>query len=561
MALASLLLSRNLITRSQYDQAMTEQRTSGHRLDKVLLRLRLIEPDSLMKFAAEEFSMPVIDLSVTPPDPAALAALSPKFVATRSCVPVSLKDGTLVVATSDPFDGGLSDDLRLATRRAIALVLTDEDDLRQFIRTHYGVGSATLDELSAGLPALELQQVDSDEAAEDASVIKLVNDLLLEAVAQRATDIHIEPYERELAVRYRIDGVLERISTPPTIQRFAAAIVSRVKIMANLNVAEKRLPQDGRISFRASGSSGGARQELDLRVSIIPMLFGEGVVIRVLDKSAVQLGLPDLGMPSPVLTPWMELIGRPHGILLVTGPTGSGKSTTLYASLNRIAGEDLKVITVEDPVEYHVPGVNQIQVHNKVGLDFAAGMRAILRHDPDVVMIGEIRDKETAQTAVQASLTGHLVLSTLHTNDAASATTRLLDIGVEPYLVASSVEGILAQRLVRRLCDACAVALAIDEHVRASLPADFPLAETDTLRASRGCRACRTTGYRGRLGIYELLRMNDQTRELIMARVSANSIAAAGVRDGTLTTLKQDGFVKVKQGSTTMEEVLRAISG
>ncbi|MGQ0627898.1 MAG: GspE/PulE family protein, partial [Phycisphaerales bacterium] len=397
--------------------------------------------------------------------------------------------------------------------------------------------------------------IDDVDQAQDASVIKLVNDLLLEAVAQRATDIHIEPYERELAVRYRIDGVLDRANTPATIQRFAAAIVSRIKIMANLNVAERRLPQDGRITFRA------AKHELDLRVSIIPMLFGEGVVIRVLDKGVARMDLTTLGMPEHVLRPWLDLIQRPHGILLVTGPTGSGKSTTLYASLNRIAGDDVKVITVEDPVEYHVPGVNQIQTHAQVGLDFATGMRAILRHDPDVVMIGEIRDRETAQTAVQASLTGHLVLSTLHTHDAPSATTRLLDIGVEPYLVASSVEGILAQRLVRRVCDACAAPLILDAHQRAALPADLNLPEGAALRHGRGCKACRTTGYRGRLGIYELMRISDESREQITTRQSSNVIAHAATRAGTLFTLKQDGYAKVRDGMTTVEEVVRAIAG
>jgi general secretion pathway protein E/type IV pilus assembly protein PilB len=556
MSLAALLVEKRVLTREQADQAAQEQRATGDRLDRVLRRLNLIEPDRLLRLVGEQLGMEVLDLPAVKPEAAVLALLPPKLVHRLGCVPIATTGRTLTVATSDPFDPTLADELRLASGRPISLALADEDDLRTFIRTHYGVGSATLDELSAGLPeeAQAAKAQDDAELAQDASVIKLVNDLLLEAVAQRATDIHLEPFERDLAVRYRIDGLLERANTPASINRFAKAIVSRIKIMASLNVAEKRLPQDGRIAFRAG------KHELDLRVSIIPMLFGEGVVIRVLDKAAVLLGLSDLGMPDAILHPWAELIARPHGILLVTGPTGSGKSTTLYASLNRIAKDDVKVITVEDPVEYHVPGVNQIQTHARVGLDFAAGMRAILRHDPDVVMIGEIRDKETAQTAVQASLTGHLVLSTLHTNDAPSATTRLLDIGVEPYLVASSLEAALAQRLVRRVCPACAAPALLDEHQRAALPSGFDLPEGQPLTRGVGCRACRNTGYRGRVGIYELLRLSDTTRELVTHRKSSNELAHAAERAGELFTLKKDGFAKARAGLTTVEEVVGAIA-
>ncbi|MBZ0172120.1 MAG: Flp pilus assembly complex ATPase component TadA, partial [Phycisphaerales bacterium] len=394
------------------------------------------------------------------------------------------------------------------------------------------------------------------EQAHEASVIKLVNDLLIEAINERATDVHIEPYEDELIVRYRIDGVLQRANVPPTIHRFGAAIVSRLKIMANLNIAEKRLPQDGRITFRYRAERGGV-QEFDLRVSVIPMLFGEGVVLRLLSKTAVLMSLNDLGMPETVLERWDAMISRPHGILLVTGPTGSGKSTTLYASLNRIVSDEIKVITVEDPVEYHVAGVNQIQVHNKVGLTFASGLRSILRHDPDVVMIGEIRDKETAETAVQASLTGHLVFSTLHTNDAAGATTRLLDMGVEPFLVSSSVEGIMAQRLVRRVCPHCSEQYTPDPR---DLPPGLGLQKGAKLTQGAGCRACRETGYRGRLGVYELLRLNDDLRARVMERVNAPRIAAAALQSGDLFTLKQDGFAKVLAGQTTVAEVMRALA-
>jgi general secretion pathway protein E/type IV pilus assembly protein PilB len=339
---------------------------------------------------------------------------------------------------------------------------------------------------------------------------------------------------------------------PAAVHRFRNAIVSRLKIMANLNIAEKRRPQDGRISLRIKGS------EHDLRVSVIPMLFGEGVVLRILSKSAVLTGLDDLGMPAGIEARWNELIGRPHGILLVTGPTGSGKSTTLYASLRRIVTPDVKAITVEDPVEYHVDGVNQIQVNHQVGLDFAAGLRAILRHDPDIVMIGEIRDKETADAAVQASLTGHLVFSTLHTNDSAGAATRLLDMGVEPFLVASTVEGVLAQRLVRRVCRHCSVRV---HPTPAELPPGFGEVPAEGLPSAVGCRECRGTGYRGRVGIYELLTSSEATKELVMARASSSRIAEAAVRSGDLSLLREDAFTKVRAGLTTLDEALQTTRG
>lgn len=561
MGIGTVLLSRGLISRAQLEQALTEQRTSGERLDRVLVRLGLVSREQVLQAVGEQFHMPVVDLAGMAIEPKVLQTLPAKLVYKQNCVPIGRTGDTLTVATSDPFEITVLDELRLLAGCSIELVLADEEELHKFIRENYGVGGDTLDEMAAGAPtngaAVADASLEEVEAAQEASVIKLVNDLLIEAIKERATDVHIEPYERELIVRYRIDGVLERANVPPTINRFGAAIISRLKIMANLNIAEKRKPQDGRITFRhrADGGTRGV-QEHDLRVSVIPMLFGEGVVLRILSKSAVLLSLDDLGMPPHVLAPWDNLITRPHGILLVTGPTGSGKSTTLYASLNRIVSDEIKVITVEDPVEYHVAGVNQIQVNHKVGLDFATGLRSVLRHDPDVVMIGEIRDKETAETAVQASLTGHLVFSTLHTNDAPSATTRLLDMGVEPFLVASSVEGVLAQRLVRRICEDC-----IHEYQPepADIPASFAMPDSRLLRRGAGCRTCRNTGYKGRVGIYELLRLSDRVREMIMSRVNAPAIAAAAQQDGDLSVLREDGFDKVRAGVTTIHEVMRAL--
>ncbi|MCW5777537.1 MAG: type II/IV secretion system protein, partial [Phycisphaeraceae bacterium] len=508
MGIGTVLLERGLISRAQLEQALAEHRDTGERLDRVLVRLGLVTREQVLQAIGDQFHLPVVDLASVVVEAKVLESLPAKLVYRQACVPISRENGTLTVATSDPFELAVLDELRLLTGCQIDLVLADEEDLRKFIRANYGVGGDTLDEMSAGLASKPAEiapgAAEELEQAQEASVIKLVNDILVEAVTERATDVHVEPYEGKLLVRYRIDGVLQRANVPPTIHRFGPAIISRLKIMANLNIAEKRTPQDGRITFRHR-PEGGPVQEYDLRVSVIPMLFGEGVVLRVLNKSAVLMSLDDLGMPRAVLEPWDRLIARPHGILLVTGPTGSGKSTTLYASLNRIVSDEIKVITVEDPVEYHVGGVNQIQVHSKIGMTFAAGLRAVLRHDPDVVMIGEIRDRETAEVAVQASLTGHLVFSTLHTNDAAGATTRLLDMGVEPFLVSSSVEGIMAQRLVRRICEECRVEYHPD---RGDLPGDFELGKGERLVRGEGCRACRGTGYRGRVGVYELLRMN-----------------------------------------------------
>lgn len=555
------LVDQGLISPAQLEDALVDTRASGDRLDRVLLRKGFVTREQVLAAMGEQFHMQVIDLAAVEVEPKVLEKLPSKLVYRQSCVPISHDANRLIVATSDPFGLDSLDELRLVAGCAIDLVLADEDDLRKFIRTHYGVGSDTLDQMSAdaGIEATDATDATTAgeiEQAQEASVIKLVNDLLIEAVNERATDVHIEPYEQELIVRYRIDGILQRANVSSTIHRFGAAIISRIKIMANLNIAEKRLPQDGRITFRYRPDRGGV-QEFDLRVSVIPMLFGEGVVLRLLSKTAVLMSLNDLGMPDNVLERWDTMINRPHGILLVTGPTGSGKSTTLYGSLNRIVSDEIKVITVEDPVEYHVAGVNQIQVHTKVGLSFAHGLRSILRHDPDVVMIGEIRDKETAETAVQASLTGHLVFSTLHTNDAAGATTRLLDMGVEPFLVSSSVEGIMAQRLVRRVCSECGTTYQPD---RADLPRDFELASNATLTRGTGCRACRETGYRGRLGLYELLSMTDELREMIMDRVNAPRIAAAALESGDLKTLKEDGYAKAVAGQTTITEVMRALS-
>ena len=440
-------------------------------------------------------------------------------------------------------------------------MVASPEAVRRLIKRHLGVGAETID----GLIALQRQQgdvemledidVDGSEDAEEAqqaSVVRLVNEILSEAVEARASDIHIESLESGIKLRYRIDGVLQRQPTPPEMNHFRAAIVSRLKIMAKMNIAEKRVPQDGRIKLRVAG------REIDLRVSIIPMLHGEGVVMRVLDKTNLHFSLRGIGMSEEVYHQFQKLISMPHGIVLVTGPTGSGKTTTLYSALNEIKSEDTKIITTEDPIEYQLEGSNQIQVHHKVGLTFAACLRAILRHDPDVVLVGEIRDLETAENATQASLTGHLVFSTLHTNDAAGAYMRLCDMGVEPFLVASTVEGAMAQRLVRVLCPECKEAYRPGPE---ELPDDFPVEHRldPDLRfyRPRGCEKCRNTGFRGRIGIYELLVTNDEIRQLATQKVSSQLIKQAAIRAG-MQTLRQDGWRKAIEGITSLEEVIRA---
>jgi general secretion pathway protein E/type IV pilus assembly protein PilB len=552
MSIEAILMESRLLDADGLAAARAERDRTGERIDLAAVRLGLLQPGPLLEAIAERFELPVVDLSGIEPDADTLRSLPSRTVFRLQCAPISRTPRGIRVVTGDPATLGALDELRLATGRAIEIVLADPRDVAKFIRRHYGVAGDTLDALSAGgnAPTEVAETAEDDSAAEEASVVRLVNDLLLEAIRERATDVHLEPYENELEVRYRIDGVLSLAGVPPTIHRFRNAIVSRLKIMANLNIAEKRKPQDGRITLRNRG------QEWDLRLSIIPMLHGEGAVLRILSKSAVLTGLDELGMPPSILSRWDSLIARPHGILLVTGPTGSGKSTTLYASLARIVSDEVKAITVEDPVEYHLVGVNQIQVNHGVGLSFAAGLRAILRHDPDIIMIGEIRDRETAEAAVQASLTGHLVFSTLHTNDSAGAATRLLDMGIEPFLVASSLEGVMAQRLLRRLCPHCRIERTVPRH---ELPDDFPGTEPEiVLLDPVGCRECRQSGYRGRVGVYELLTLSPATRELVLQRADARRLATRATADGDLHLLRTSAFAAVRAGVTGLSEALRA---
>ncbi|KPK50128.1 MAG: general secretion pathway protein GspE [Planctomycetes bacterium SM23_25] len=552
MSIVEVLLEQGLIRPEQLAEAMALRRKEGLRLDRALVRLGYVSEESFLRVMGEQLSIPLVDLSAVEIDVETLRSLPAKLVYRKNLVPVSRTDGTLTVATSDPFDLYAFDELRLLTGLAIQPALAPEEDIRKVIKTHYGVGGDTVDEMvSADDVEVIREAQDSEdllEMAQEASVIKLVNEFFLEALNERASDIHIEPYEHTLVVRYRIDGVLHEASLPPQIERFQAAIISRIKILASLNIAEKRLPQDGRIKFQVGN------RQIDVRVSVIPMLFGEGIVMRLLETSTVLYTLPELGMAEDTFAVFREIIARPHGILLVTGPTGCGKTTTLYAALQAMVSPKLKLVTIEDPVEYHLEGVNQIQVSTKTGLTFARGLRAVLRHDPDSVMIGEIRDLETAEAAIQASLTGHLVLSTLHTNDASSAATRLLDMGVEPFLVTSTLAGAMAQRLVRTICPHCREEYEPD---REGLPPDFQLEPGQTLWRGAGCRKCRDTGFRGRTGLFELMVADEPIREKIMERASSGGIMSVAVARG-LRLLREDGWMKVRAGITTPEEVMRS---
>jgi type II secretion system protein E len=522
-----------------------------------------VPEERMMPVLAELFALEWVDLSQAKIEPDVLAIAPQKLITRRNMIPIARQNGTLVVATGDPFDAYSLDELGGLTGLAVQPVLGSPREITRLIKTYFGVGgdtvSALVQERGDDIELLEgLESDDSELAkqAQEASVVKLVNELLVEAANERASDIHIEHEEGALRVRYRIDGLLQVQRLPPEISRFAPAIVSRLKIMARLNIAEKRLPQDGRIKMRVQG------REVDVRVSIIPMVHGEGIVMRLLDKSRMVFNLKNIGFMPDVDARFRKLIDLPHGIIIVTGPTGSGKSTTLYSALNEAKDETLKIITVEDPVEYQQPGISQIQTHAKIGLTFAAALRSILRHDPDIILIGEMRDLETSEAAIQASLTGHLVFSTLHTNDAPSAFTRLIDMGVEPFLVASTVEAIMAQRLVRTMCPDCRTEFTPDPD---ELPIDFPFKKGEDgspikLFKGVGCRSCRQGGYRGRTGIHELLVTNDVIKDLISQKVNAGIIRMEALKAG-MRTLRQDGWLKVKAGKTTVDEVGRTTAG
>ncbi|MBM3837078.1 MAG: type II/IV secretion system protein [Verrucomicrobia bacterium] len=509
--------------------------------------------EDVLRWLAEEYDLSFTNLEDVELDRQLLSLFPARVLLKEEVLPLKRINGTVEVATSRLFATQGLDTLKTLTGLKLKPVLAPREAIQREMKKRLGVGADTIDTLGEEA-SFQVVDEDRDEdtnldtAAEDASIIRFVNQVLRDAIELRASDIHLEPFEDELRIRYRIDGVLQEVPVPSQVKRFQPAIVSRVKILSHLNIAEKRLPQDGRIKIRLDNS------EVDIRVSVIPMLHGEAVVMRLLRQDATLLGMPELGMDKRELKLFRKMLGLPHGIILVTGPTGSGKTTTLYTALSEINDSVRKIITIEDPIEYQLKGVNQIQVSEKSGLTFARGLRSILRHDPDVILVGEIRDRETAQIAVQASLTGHLVFSTLHTNDAPGALTRLVDMGVEPYLVASSLEGVLAQRLVRVLCPQCKeedpsqTAQAFKEQVDSLQGA--------TILRAVGCRECRQTGYFGRHAIFEMMDLNYDIRQMILKSCSSGEIGAVARRSG-MRTLAEDGWRLVCEGVTTPEEVLR----
>ena len=521
------------------------------------------EEEVLEAFAAA-IGAECIDLNRAELDLSLLDAFPQRLMHRYGLFPVSRHNGSLRVATSDPLGFEALDEVGALTGLAVEPLFATRRQIAERLKAHLGVGSETVEGLVAARQAETgvelLEEIDADaaelaEEAQEASVVRLVNEILLEAIQSRASDVHIEAEAAGIRIRYRIDGLLVEQPTPPEINHFRAAITSRLKIMAHLNIAEKRLPQDGRIKLRVEG------REVDVRVSVIPMVHGEGIVMRLLDKGRMEFSLQGLGMGDHLYGQFSDLIRAPHGIVLVTGPTGSGKTTTLYSALTEIREETTKIITTEDPVEYQLPGIAQIQVHPKIGLTFAASLRSILRHDPDVVLVGEIRDHETAENAIQAALTGHLVFSTLHTNDAPSAYTRLIDMGIEPFLVASTIEAVMAQRLVRRLCQKCRRPVTPK---KGDLPTDFPWDDFEAaggkLYEPQGCRDCRELGYAGRQGIFELCATTDPVRQLAHDRASSWEIRQAALKTG-MRTLRQDAWRQCLAGVTTVEEVVRVTRG
>jgi type II secretion system protein E len=501
---------------------------------------------------ADRLGWPFVDLRKVTIPTEARNKISTKVAFQYNALPTDFQNSTLQVAVSNPFDPAMLNAVQFDARASVQFALAPRQEIEKALKKYYGVGAETLDELSKDDPIELLVGEDKEitEGDQEASVIKFVNQIVWEAFKDRATDIHFEPAEDELRIRYRIDGILHQTPMPPQLKRYQAAIISRIKVMSGMNIAEKRLPQDGRINVRIKG------EEIDIRVSTVPTVYGESVSLRLLTRGKIFLSLEKLGFAEKEETAIREIIIKPHGIMLVTGPTGSGKSTSLYAFLSTINSVQKRIITIEEPVEYELKGINQISVRSDIGLTFAMGLRHILRQDPNVIMVGEIRDLETAEIAIRAALTGHLVFSTLHTNDAPSAFTRLIDMGIEPFLVASSVEAVMAQRLVRNICVHCKTERTTDRDYLRKV--GFPADEIETAKIWHGvgCEECRQLGYQGRQGIYEILILNEALRPLILSRAAASTIAQAAMKDG-MRTLRTDGWNKVKTGRTTIEEVLR----
>ncbi|MEI6807605.1 MAG: GspE/PulE family protein [bacterium] len=552
--LGNILKQTGLLTDSQIEDLVKSKRTDGQSVPELAVNKGFAKEDALLEALARSLNIQFLRLDARIIEQSVLESLPPKVVFQYNVIPLALENGSLLVATHDPFNAEIVDALRLAAGMRVRIALSPLADIKRAGKKFYGIGAETVekmiedDRIEVDLSET-LLKTDLNELDQETSIVKFVNQVIWEAYNESATDIHLEPMEDSLRVRYRIDGILHQTPLPPQLNRFQAAIISRIKVMANMNIAEKRLPQDGRIGIRIQG------EDLDIRVSTMPTVYGESVSLRLLMRGKGLVTLAELGMNAHDAGIITTLINRPSGIILVTGPTGCGKSTSLYAYLHEINRIDQRILTIEDPIEYEMPGVNQVQLRDEIGLTFASALRSFLRQDPDVLMVGEIRDLETAEIAIRASLTGHLVFSTLHTNDAPGAVTRLLDMGVEPFLVASSLKAVVAQRLVRRLCQDCRRPFVpgIDILTGAKLPTEVPAGST--IYESAGCEKCHRTGYKGRSGIYEVLRITEELEPVIVTREPTSKIKQKAVSLG-MRTLREDGWNKVLGGFTTIDEIV-----
>ena len=551
-SLGEVLLDGGLITPEQLDEAYEEHQRLGVSLGRVLVEREMLTEPQLVSAVANSIGLRFVDLGDYPVDGSAVARVSAAVCRRHTALPVGYEDGRLVVAMADPADVVAIDDIRSLSGCEVRPIVATRADVQAAI-TRYHRADSDLDDLSLSMDAADEQEdlAGVREVVEDAPIVKWVNLLITQAIADRASDIHIEPAERDLRVRFRIDGVLHEVMRSP--RSIQAGVISRLKIMSDIDIAERRLPQDGRLSISTNG------KKIDLRVATLPTVWGEKVVLRILDNSTALLTLAQLGFREVNYARYAESFTKPYGMILVTGPTGSGKSTTLYATLNIVSTPEKNVITVEDPVEYRIPGINQVQTHARAGLSFAAALRSILRSDPDVVLVGEIRDHETARIAIEAALTGHLVLSTLHTNDAPSAVTRLVEMGVEPFLVGSALDAVLAQRLARRLCERCRepYSPSPDSLRQARFPWK-PGEPLPTLFRARGCSACSKTGYQGRLALHEVMPVTEEIARLAVERASADEIGRLARAQG-MSALRDDGMAKVASGATSIEEILRVV--
>ena len=552
--LGDILLEDGLSTTAQLGVAVDQHQTLGRSLGRVLVDQGILSETQLVAALAQQIGLRFIDLSDFPVDGSALARIPGSVCRQHMAIPIGFEDGRIVVAMADPANVFAADDIRTISGYEVLPAVATRADVVSAIDRYYRADS-DLDDLTTALEDADEATGDDlaglKEVVEDAPIVKFVNLLITQAIQDRASDIHLEPTEQDLRVRYRIDGVLHEVMrSPKSIQ---SGVISRLKIMADINIAERRIPQDGRLSVSAHG------KKIDLRVATLPTVWGEKVVMRILDNSTARLDLSELGFTQNNYERYSESFGKPYGMILVTGPTGSGKSTTLYATLNILNRPEVNIITVEDPVEYRLPGISQVQTNVKAGLTFASSLRSILRSDPDIVLIGEIRDHETAQIAVEAALTGHLVLSTLHTNNAPSAITRLTEIGIEPFLVGSAVDAVLAQRLARRLCMKCKEAYTPTEETLTAAKVNWDLAAgIPTLYRPVGCPSCSSTGYKGRMALHEVMMVNEEIERLAVEHAPATEITAAALRSG-MVTLRDDGMTKVLNGTTSIDEILRVV--